>query len=122
MIKYGHYAVKIGECECNQKTGYITIAISRPSKEDNDQTHIAGFSFCSPNDHFAKADGRERALLRMINKEGVTVVHNGTLAEVIAKAVDTAFEQKIVPNWLSKARKFGIIGPRIKREVHSLAS
>jgi hypothetical protein len=53
MIKFGYFSAPI-----NSRKGYVTVAITRPEKDDSTQNHFASFAFCSPKDQFRKSQGR----------------------------------------------------------------
>jgi hypothetical protein len=103
MIKYGYFMIKMDK----SRKGFVTVAIDRPGKDDPHQMHIASFAFCSPRDMFRKSLGRKIANDRLAMKKNTIIIqHNGTVSEVIDKALKQMADQPGgVPSWVKKAIK-----------------
>lgn len=107
MIKYGYF-VTYPE---TKKTGYITVAVNRPGKDDKDQTHNVSFAFCSPKDNkkFSKSHGRniaEKRLLSGKSRYSVDIVNNScNVSEIIEAALLEIANKNIVPSWVARAIK-----------------
>ena len=124
MIKFGYYSVNIG----NRK-GVVTVAINRPDKDDPEQLHIASFAICSPKDMFRKALGRRIAEGRLGSNKAVTVRYNGSVPEVIEKALQEAMSKNLslpendrwLPAWLIRAYKRNALKYGLRDEVAQAA-
>jgi hypothetical protein len=108
MIKYSYFKVTVPG---QKRSGYISMAIDRPGKDNPDQTHSASFAFCSPKEiTFVKSVGRNKAkglLSANSNSRKVTINTSGQLPEVAEKLLKLAIEQDITPSWVNKAYKRG---------------
>jgi hypothetical protein len=101
MIKFGYFFAK----SATKRPGYVTIAITRPDKNDPNQKHLASFSFCSPKDCFKKTLGRKIAENRLLAQKCIEINVSGTVPVVINAAMQEAISNKMVPSWVSKAHK-----------------
>jgi hypothetical protein len=110
--KFGYFFT---ESLTSNKAGYITVAITRPSRETEDQQHLAAFSFCSPKDQFNKALGRKVAESRLKSKKALEIRMQGSVADVVEEAMHTAIREKLVPSWVAKAYKRELIGYGLDR-------
>ncbi len=102
MTKFGYFFTTTAH---SKRQGYITVALTRPSKEDADQTHLVSFSFCSPKDVFSKQKGRLIAEGRLNTGRSIELNVRGTVPAVVKAAMEKAITDGIVPSWVSKAYK-----------------
>ena len=105
-VKYGYFTVPYSP----SKKGIITVAITRPNKDDPNQRHVAAFSFCSPKDVFTKVWGRRIAENRLglvderrREAQLVEINYRGPVSEVINSALDKAVKENKVPTWVKRA-------------------
>lgn len=110
--KFGYFFT---ESLTSNKAGYITVAITRPDRDDAEQRHLAAFSFCSPKDQFNKAKGRKVAEARLSSKKALEICMDGSVSEVVEEAMITAIREKLVPSWVAKAYKRELIGYGLNR-------
>lgn len=111
QTKYGYFFIEAPF----KRPGYITVAITRPDKEDPDQKHLASFSFCSPKDHFNKKIGRAIATGRLKTDRVITLNLAGSVSEVVKEALNQAVMINQVPSWVRKAYLRGRIGFGLNR-------
>lgn len=101
--KFGYFFTTNG----TKRPGYITVALTRPSKDEADQKHLVSFAFCSPKDVFSKTKGRMIAEAR-INTGREKVIEldvRGTVPSVVKAAMEKAIADGLVPSWVAKAHK-----------------
>lgn len=118
QVKFGYFHTSTNQPQ------YVTVAISRPSKDDEDQRHYAAFSFCDPvrdpKDVFVKARGRNITKGRLNSKE-FTIEVDGSckIYDVIQGAIKKAVELRIVPSWVRRTYKDGMLCYGTRREAPS---
>jgi hypothetical protein len=100
MTKFGYFFA-----QTHKRSGYVTVAINRPDKDDPNQKHFASFSFCSPKDCFSKTLGRKIAENRLNANKCIEIMVSGTVPMVITTAMESAIAQGLVPSWVIKAQK-----------------
>jgi hypothetical protein len=100
MVKFGYFSANTAK-----RTGYITVAITRPIKDDPEQKHLCSFSFCSPKDSFSKVLGRRIAEGRLEINKCIELKVRGTIPTVIKVAMKEMIVQGNVPSWVLKAYK-----------------
>ncbi len=100
MTKFGYFFTTN-----SKRPGYITVALTRPSKEETDQKHLISFSFCSPKDSFNKKKGRMIAEGRLNTGRTIELDIRGTVPSVVKAAMEKAIADGIVPSWVAKAHK-----------------
>ena len=101
MTKFGHLCTLTNP----KNPGYITVALTRPSKDDADQKHFVAFSFCSPKDTFSKKKGRLITEGRLSSGRVMEINIRGTVSSVIKASVQKAVLEGLVPSWVAKAYK-----------------
>lgn len=102
MTKFGYFVAKN-----NGSTGFVTVAMTRPPKEDQEQNHKVSFSFCTPSKKWAfqKKIGRTVAEGRLKSGQIIDVSVRGTIPDVMKAALNKAIDEKSVPSWVIKAAK-----------------
>lgn len=101
MTKFGYFFTDTN----TKRPGYITVALTRPSKDETDQKHLVSFSFCSPRDVFSKKKGRTIAEGRLNTGRTIELEVRGTVPSVVKAAMKKAITDGIVPSWVTKAYK-----------------
>lgn len=118
QVKFGYFHTS------TKQPRYVTVAISRPGKDDEDQTHYAAFSFCDPvrdpKDVFIKSKGRNITKGRL-NSKDFTIEVDGSkkIYDVIQGAIKKAVDLRIVPSWVRRAYKDGELCYGTRGEVPS---
>jgi hypothetical protein len=101
MTKFGYFRVIVPGYD---RLGYVTVAMLRPNKDANPQTHVAAFSFCSPVDQFVKAKGRMIAEKRLAHLRTVKVTFDmrGHIREAFNKALQLLLSnhEGYIPKWM----------------------
>jgi len=106
MNKYGYFKVQVSP----GVFGHVTVAMSRPRKDVEPQTHVAAFAFCSPKDSFNKKTGRKNAEVSLLEgRSKVSFEYHGKIHGAFEKALDVLMLSEKVPTWLSKSYKLGTI-------------
>ncbi len=99
--RFGYFFTTNG----TKRPGYITVALTRPSKDETDQKHLVSFAFCSPKDVFSKTKGRLIAEGRINTGRIMELDVCGTVPSVIKTAMEKAIADGLVPSWVAKAHK-----------------
>jgi hypothetical protein len=110
MTKFGYFVSKNPHRPNSPRFG--TVAMTRPDKDDADQTHRVSFAFITQNrgdepEVFKKSFGRNTAEDRLKNGDGVIEINmRGSIPDVMRAALDLAIKSKVeMPSWVRKAHK-----------------